>query len=91
MSFLEENILIINIQHGFRHKRSCLTHLFDLYNNLFNNYNEIKAVDIIYLDFQKAFNKVPHKRLLKQFASHVIVGKILKWLGDWFPRENSVL
>ena len=77
VSFLEESIMIKNTQHGFRHKRSCLTNLLDFYNDVFNNYDETKAVDIIYIDFQKAFDKVPHKRLLKKLISHGIAGKIL--------------
>jgi len=35
-------------------------------------------VDIIYLDFQKAFDKVPHKRLLMKLAAHGITGNVLK-------------
>ena len=73
--FLEENCLIKNTQHGFRHKRSCLTKLLDFYSDVSNNYGETKVVDIIYLDFQKAFDKVPHKRLLKKLESHGIAGK----------------
>ena len=59
VSFLEENSFIKNTQHGFRHKRSCFTNLLNFYNNVFNNYDETKAVDIIYLDFQKPFNSFP--------------------------------
>ena len=66
--FQEERIFIINIHHGFRRKHSCLTTLLDLYNYAFNNYNETKAVDILYLDFQQAFDKVPHKRLIKNIT-----------------------
>ena len=69
MSFLEENIMINNTQHGFRNKRSCLTYLLDFYNDVFNMYDETKAVYIIYLDFQKAFDKIPHNRLLKSIVT----------------------
>ena len=58
VTFLEENIVINNFQHGFRNKHSCLTNPLDIY-------NETKAGDVIVLDFQKAFDKVPQKRLLK--------------------------
>ena len=62
MTFLEENIMINNYQHGFHNKRYCLTNLFDFYNNVFNNYDETKEEDIVYLDFQKAFGKLPHEK-----------------------------
>ena len=68
VTFLKENIMINNYQHGFHNKRSCLTNLLDF--SIFSIYDETKAVDIIYLDFQKAFDKVPHKRLLKKLGLH---------------------
>ena len=39
MIFLEENIMIINTQQGFRNKSSCLTNLLDFYNDVFNIYD----------------------------------------------------
>ena len=55
VTLLKENIMIDNSQHGFRYKRSCLTNLLDFYNDVFNIFDEIKAIDIIHLDFQKPF------------------------------------
>ena len=49
LTFLEENIIIDNTQHGFRNKRSCVTNLLDFYNDVFNIYDETKAVNIIHL------------------------------------------
>ena len=72
ISHLEENNLLKNTQHGFRSKRSCLTNLLDFSYDILNQYDESKAVDIIYLDFQKAFDKVPHKSLLLKLKSHGI-------------------
>ena len=66
VTFLKENILINNSQHSFRNKHLCFTNLLDFYNDVFNISDETKSVDIIYLEFQKAFDKVPHKRLLKK-------------------------
>ena len=63
---LEDNNLIGDSQHGFRSKRSSLTSLLDLFAHFIDTYEagNSKAVDLIYLDFQKAFDKVPHERLL---------------------------
>ena len=92
VKFLEENSLIKNSQHGFRNKRSCLTNLLDFYNDVFNIFDESKAVDVIYLDFQKVFDKVPHKRLLSKLNSHGITGKIHSWLEDWlYERKQRVV
>jgi len=40
-------------------------------------------VDVIYLDFQKAFDKVSYARLLNIQLTHGISGKILQWIGEW--------
>ena len=89
VSFLDDNNLIKNSQHGFRNKRSCLTNLLDFFNDVFNMYDETKAVDIIYLDFQKAFDTVPHKRLIIKLKSHGVAGKTLRWLEDWLSHRKQ--
>ena len=83
VTFLEENSMINNSQHGFRNKCSCFTNLLYFYNDVFNIYDETKAVDIIYLNFQKAFDKVPHKRLLKKLVSHGISGRCATGVSTW--------
>jgi len=40
-------------------------------------------VDVIYLDFQKAFDKVPHRRLSTKIEAHGIGGEVLKWIQSW--------
>ena len=51
-----------------------------------------RPVDIVYLDFQKAFDKVPHLRLLNKIKAHGITGDILKWIGEWLKdREQRVV
>ena len=76
--FLEENKIIKDSHHRFRNRRSCLTNLLDFFYEVFNSYDETKAVDIIYLDFQKAFDTVPHKRLMSKVKAHGIAGNTLK-------------
>ena len=89
VSHLEENSLIKSSQHGFRNKRSCLTNLLDFYYDVFNIFDETKAVDVIYLDFQKAFDKVPHKHLLSKLNAHGITGNIHSWLKDWLTERQQ--
>jgi len=49
-------------------------------------------VDVIYLDFQKAFDKVPHKRLILKLAAHGIDGKLLEWIEKWLlDRKQKVV
>ena len=46
-------------------------------------------VDIIYLDFQKAFDKVPHERLQIKLQNHCIGGEVLKWIGNWLRNRKQ--
>ena len=78
VSFLEENILIKNTKYALCYILPFQTNLLDFYNDLINNYDETKSVDIIYLSFKKAFDKVPHKQLVKKLESHGIVWKFSK-------------
>ena len=45
--------------------------------------HEGSPVDIIYLDFQKAFDKVPHQRLILKLKSHCIGISIINWIEQW--------
>ena len=89
VSYLERNKRIKDSQHGFRSRRSCLTNLLDFFNDVFNLYDESGSVDVIYLDFQKAFDKVPHNMLLSKIHAHGIRGNIHKWLQDWLCERKQ--
>ena len=55
-------------------------------------YHSGYPVDVIYLDFQKAFDKVPHKRLILKLAAHGIDGKLLEWIEKWLlDRKQRVV
>ena len=71
---LQSNDLIGDSQHGFRNKSSYLTSLLDFFARVIDTYDtgNNKAVDLIYLDFQKAFDKVPPERLLVKVMKHGI-------------------
>ena len=43
----------------------------------------VPAVDVTYLDFQKAFDKVPHQRLILKLKSHGMRNSIIKWIEQW--------
>ena len=54
------------------------------------NYVDSKyPVNIIYLDFQKAFDKVPHKRLLHKLAAHGIRGELFLWIENWLSDRKQ--
>jgi len=83
VSHLETNELIQDSQHGFRKGRSCLTNLLVFLDKVTGYIDEGYMVDIIYLDFAKAFDKVQHQRLLDKLLGHGIYGKVFRWIEPW--------
>lgn len=87
--FLKENNLIRDSQHGFTSERSCLTNLLDFIENVTRELDNGNCVDVLYLDFAKAFDKVPHKRLLSKLEAHGITGNILRWVDSWLSNRRQ--
>ena len=56
--------ILYNLQHGFRKARSCESQLIDFIQELNSRNNQNIQTDLIIMDFAKAVDKVPHKRLL---------------------------
>jgi len=70
-------------QHGFMKGRSCLTNLISFYDQVTRLVDEGKAVDVIYLDFNKAFDTVTHSILLEKPAAQSLDGCTLHWIKNW--------
>jgi len=86
---LEKNNLIRNSQHGFRNGRSCLSNLLTFLDKVTTDIENSNCVDVIYLDFAKAFDKVPHLRLLNKLKSHGIKGKLWNWISAWLTGRQQ--
>ncbi|KAK4832496.1 hypothetical protein QYF61_023543 [Mycteria americana] len=80
---VENNQGIKPSQHGFRKGRSCLTNLISFYNKVTCLVDQGKAVDVVYLDFSKAFDTVSHSILLENLAAHGLDGCALRWVKNW--------
>ncbi|CAM4524930.1 unnamed protein product [Lepidochelys kempii] len=74
---LEEHKLLGKSQHGFCKGRLCLTNLLEFFERVNKHVDKGDPGDTVSLDFQKAFDKVPHQRLLCKLSCHGIRGKIL--------------
>jgi len=68
--------LISTSQHGFVHGRSCFTNLLEFFDEETRKIDEGRVVIAVYMDFSKAFGKIPHGRLLWKFISHGIQGEL---------------
>ena len=84
MDFLVKRKLINTSQHGFLKARSCLTNLLCFFEEITKWVDDGSPIDVIYLDFQKAFDKVPHHLFLVYIndLEEVVTGKILKFADD---------
>lgn len=80
---LDDLKLISRDQHGFVNKKSCVTNLLETYDIMSSAIEQGLPVDVIYTDFAKAFDKVPHRRLLLKLHAYGIRGQLLGWIGDW--------
>ena len=69
-------------QHGFVSGKSCLTNLIEFFERVTKKVDEGSAVDVVYMDFSKAFHKIPHGRLLHKVKSHRIQGEVAKWIQN---------
>ena len=81
--FLDKYKLIIKSQHGFMKKRSCLTNLLEYLEYVTNIVDKGDSVDVVYLDFSKAFDKVSHRKLIRKLWSYGIRGNLLGWISSW--------
>ncbi|KAK4819929.1 LOW QUALITY PROTEIN: hypothetical protein QYF61_015304 [Mycteria americana] len=80
---VEDNQAIKPSQHGFRKGRCCLTNLISFYDQVTHLVDMGKAVDVVYLDFSKAFDMVFHSILLEKLAAHGLDGCTLRWVKNW--------
>lgn len=92
MKHLEGNLILYDLQHGFRASRSCETQLLSLYNDLASSRHRKVQTDLIIMDFAKAFDKVSHKRLAIKLHHYGIRGTNLKWIENFLSdRTQRVL
>jgi len=68
MKHFDANNILSDTQHGFRYKRSCESQLIITVQEIVKRLAKGSQVDIILLDFAKAFDKVPHARLLHKLS-----------------------
>ena len=89
MEHLLSNKLLAAEQHGFVPKKSCTTNLLETFDFITKSLAAKRAVDVVFLDFAKAFDKVPHKRLVHKLRAYGIVGKLLDWISEFLRNRKQ--
>ena len=87
--YMENNNFFTDCQHGFRSHRSCVTQLLQVLNDFTSFIEDKQNFDVIYLDFSKAFDSVPHKRLLIKLKSYGLSGTLLKWIESFLTNRRQ--
>ena len=89
VSHLDEHKLITPCQHGFVKKHSCLTNLLEALEDWTKALDEGHSLDVIFLDYQKAFDTVPHRRLLKKLSAYGVKRKVLNWIESFLTGRTQ--
>ena len=77
------------LQHGFIPGRSCVTQLLSVLHDLGSSLDTGDEVDVIFLDFSKAFDSVPHGRLLHKLSLLGIQGSLHAWFTDYLSSRSQ--
>ena len=89
MAHLNEHSILHDRQHGFRAMRSCETQLVTFIDELAGKMSKGSQVDVIIMDFSKAFDRVPHKRLMHKLEYYGIQGSTLAWISSFLSSRTQ--
>jgi len=87
--FLEDNNILTPRQHGFRTHHSCESQLILAVDDWAKALDSGFRTDIAIFDFSKAFDSVPHQRLLRKIESYGIQGNTLKWISSFLSSRRQ--
>ncbi|XP_065673997.1 uncharacterized protein LOC136090947 [Hydra vulgaris] len=76
-------------QHEFVHRKGCISSMLETRDIMTSSIHRSHAVDVIYTDFAKAFNKVPHRRLLHKLRAYGIQDALLDWISAWLSDQSQ--
>ena len=86
---MKENFLFSQKQYGFITGRSIVLQLINVLDNWTLGLDNGNYTDVIYMDFQKAFNTVPHKRLINKLDSYNISNELINWIEAFLTDRNK--
>ena len=89
VKFFVKHKLINTSQHRYLKARSCLTNLLCFLEEMTKWVDDGSPVDVVYSDFQKAFNKVQHQRLLLKLKAYGIDNDVINWIEKWLTHRRQ--
>ena len=89
MDFLIKHKLINPHKHVCLKARSCLTNVLCFFEEITKWVDEGSPVDVIYFDFQNAFDRAPHQRLILKIKSHCMGNSVITWIEQWLTDRRQ--
>ena len=89
MQHFDRHRVLNDNQHGFRKRRSCETQLISTIQDIASSVAKGKQVDVILLDFAKAFDKVPHERLLRKLENYGVRDSTKRWIRSFLSHRSQ--
>ena len=89
VTHMGQNDIISKKQHGFIPNRNCMTNLLTCMEKWTQMLENGEPIDIIYTDFAKAFDRVPHQRLLQKMKALGIIGNTLNWVKSFLSGRRQ--
>ena len=89
MDHLTAHQILCDKQYGFRPNHSCETQLLNIVEEIQLSLDHHHAVDLVFIDFRKAFDTVPHQRLMKKLHHYGIQGNIYNWIFSWLTKRTQ--
>ena len=89
MKHFEKHNILADQQHGFRKGRSCETQLAALVDDLHQIVDDRGQADLVIMDFSKAFDTVPHQRLLAKLHHLGIRNCMLSWIRTFLTKRHQ--
>ena len=83
MDHVDLHKILVFFQHGFRAGHSCETQLINTIEDLAKGMNDEQQLDLLILDFSKAFDLLGHRRLLAKLQYYGIRNQTLNWISNW--------
>lgn len=89
ISFMEDKGILSPNQHGFRKGLSTTTQLIECYHEISGYVNNRLQVDAIFIDLSKAFDRVPHRKLIKVLIDYDVPPLIIRWISAYLNNRRQ--
>uniref|UniRef100_A0A8C7WVC6 Reverse transcriptase domain-containing protein n=1 Tax=Oryzias sinensis TaxID=183150 RepID=A0A8C7WVC6_9TELE len=89
VKYFDTNGLYSGEQHGFQENRSCVSNLILAREEWAKKVDKGEMIDVVYVDFSKAFDKVPHLMLIDKLKGYGIDGPLLGWIKDFLTGRTA--